>query len=79
MEFDRNDDGFIFDNQMLSQIIYAKFNIAEITCPANYFKEASSIGFWSSVKYGLGVVNVSIEHFLQRKKLISLKRYHSYL
>jgi len=50
----KNSDDFIFDNQFLSQAIFAKFRIGEITCPTKYFKEASSINFSRSVKYGLG-------------------------
>lgn len=65
----QNSDDFVFDNQMLSQIVYAGFQIAEITCPTKYFKEASSINFIRSVKYGLGVVKVSLMHFLQRTGL----------
>jgi glycosyltransferase involved in cell wall biosynthesis len=51
---DRNSDDFVFDNQMLSQIHYAGFRIAEITCPAKYFAEASSINFVRSSVYGIG-------------------------
>lgn len=66
INYQTNSDDFIFDNQMLSQIFYAGFEIAEITCPTKYFEEASSINFSRSVKYGLGVLKVSITHFLQR-------------
>jgi hypothetical protein len=55
---------------MLSQIIYAGFPIAEVTCPTKYFKEASSINLSRSIKYGLGVLKVSILHRLQKMKLI---------
>jgi len=58
--FDSNSDDFVFDNEMLGQIIYANFGIAEITCPTKYFEEASSINFRRSVKYGLGVLRVSV-------------------
>jgi glycosyltransferase involved in cell wall biosynthesis len=51
---ERNSDDFVFDNQMLSQIHYQGFNIAEVTCPAKYFEEASSINFVRSMRYGLG-------------------------
>lgn len=57
-----NSDDFVFDNQMLSQIIYAGYEIAEITCPTKYFDEASSINFRRSVKYGLGCIGVSFRH-----------------
>ena len=68
--FDSNSDDFIFDNEMLSQIIYAGFPIAEVTCPTKYFEEASSINLPRSIKYGLGVMKVSIIHFFQRLGLI---------
>jgi glycosyltransferase involved in cell wall biosynthesis len=61
-----NSDDFIFDNQMLSQIIYAGFPIGEVTCPTLYFEEASSINFRRSTIYGLGVLVVSVKHFLKR-------------
>jgi len=56
----KNSDDFIFDNQFLSQAIFAKFRIGEITCPTKYFKEASSINFSRSVKYGLGCLKTAI-------------------
>ena len=66
INFNQNSDDFVFDNEMLSQIIYAGFDIAEVTCPTKYFDEASSINFMRSSKYGLGVLRVSMTHFLQR-------------
>ena len=61
-----NSDDFVFDNQMLAQILYQGFRIGEISCPAAYFEEASSINFGRSVKYGLGVLGVSLQLFAQR-------------
>ena len=49
-----NSDDFVFDNQVLAQILWGGFTIAEISCPTKYFAEASSIGFWRSVRYGFG-------------------------
>jgi len=69
INFMANSDDFVFDNQMLAQIFYAGYEIAEITCPAKYFKEASSINFKRSVKYGLGVLKTSIQYRLQKWKL----------
>ena len=66
-----NSDDFVFDNQMLAQILHAGFKIGEVSCPAAYFEDASSINFGRSVKYGLGVLVVSVQLFLQRKKLAS--------
>jgi glycosyltransferase involved in cell wall biosynthesis len=70
-----NSDDFVFDNQMLSQIFYAGFQIAEITCPTKYFKEASSINFKRSTTYGLGVLKVSLGYMLQKLGLVKLPMY----
>ncbi|HEY1764361.1 MAG TPA: glycosyltransferase family 2 protein [Opitutaceae bacterium] len=64
-----NSDDFLFDNQMLVQCHHWGFRIAEISCPTRYFADASSIGFGSSVRYGLGTLRVSVECFLARKGL----------
>ncbi len=73
--FEINSDDFVFDNQMLSQIIYKKFDIAELSCPTKYFAEASSINFRRSMIYGFGVLLVSVRHFLQRHHLASFEIY----
>ena len=75
INFNENSDDFVFDNEMLSQIIFANFQIGEVTCPTKYFEEASSINFSRSVKYGLGVIRVSWMHFFQR---IGLGRFNLY-
>lgn len=75
INYNGNSDDFVFDNEMLSQIIYAKFDIAEVTCPTKYFDEASSINFKRSMKYGMGVLRVSIGHFFQRVGLANLSLY----
>jgi glycosyltransferase involved in cell wall biosynthesis len=62
----RNSDDFIFDNQMLSQVIYKGYRVGEISCPTKYFPEASSINFRRSVVYGLGVLRTSISFRLAR-------------
>ncbi len=62
-----NSDDFVFDNEMLGQVLFAGFEVGEISCPCAYFEEASSINFQRSVKYGLGVLGVSIRFFLQRR------------
>lgn len=59
-----NSDDFVFDNQMVSQIFMAGFEVGEVTCPTKYFDEASSINFSRSMTYGLGVLNTSVRHFL---------------
>jgi glycosyltransferase involved in cell wall biosynthesis len=61
-----NSDDFVFDNQFLSQAIFAKFRIGEITCPTKYFKEASSINFSRSLKYGLGCMTTAVRFRLQK-------------
>ena len=73
--YHKNSDDFVFDNQMISQIFYAGYEIAEITCPTKYFSEASSINFKRSAIYGLGVLKTSFLHFLQKKKLYRSKIY----
>jgi len=61
-----NSDDFVFDNQMLAQCAYFGFRIGEVSCPTKYFEEASSINFRRSVKYGLGVVQTTLQFALQR-------------
>lgn len=70
INFNANDDDFVFDNEMLSQIIYHGFHIAEVTCPTKYFEEASSINFRRSAKYGMGVLRVSLTHRLAKWGLV---------
>jgi glycosyltransferase involved in cell wall biosynthesis len=64
--FKKCDDDFIFDNEMIAQIFWKGFEIAEVTCPTKYFEEASSINFVRSSKYGLGVLRVSMLYFLSK-------------
>ena len=66
INYQNNSNDFIFDNQVISQIVMANFKIAEISCPTKYFPEASSINFLRSVKYGFGVLETSIRHFAKR-------------
>lgn len=77
LQLQNNSDDFIFDNQMLSQIFYAGFEIGEITCPTKYFEEASSINFRRSVQYGLGVLWVSLTHFMQQRGWVNSPLYAS--
>lgn len=69
INFHQNSDDFVFDNEMLSQIIFRGYHIAEVTTPTKYFDEASSINFRRSAKYGLGVLGVSFVHFLAKRSL----------
>ena len=71
--YELNSNDFVFDNQMIAQIFFAGFEIAEITCPTKYFDEASSINLRRSITYGLGVISVSFTYFLQKLGLIKSK------
>jgi glycosyltransferase involved in cell wall biosynthesis len=75
INYNINSNDFIFDNQVISQIFMKGYEIAEITCPTKYFKEASSINFTRSAKYGLGVLAVSFIHFLARIGIYKAKIY----
>lgn len=75
INYNNNSDNFIFDNEMLSQIIYKKFDIAEITCPTKYFDDASSINIWDSTVYGLGVLKVSVFHLLNKMGVVKSELY----
>jgi len=66
LPLDNNSDDFVFDNQMLAQIIYAHYRIGEVTCPTRYFKDASSINFGRSVTYGIGVLQTALQFRLHR-------------
>jgi glycosyltransferase involved in cell wall biosynthesis len=66
INYNIDSDDFVFDNQMLAQIAYAGYEVAEVTCPTKYFEEASSINFKRSSIYGFGVLWTSISYFLQR-------------
>lgn len=75
VNFEANSDDFVFDNEMVSQIFYAGFEIAEVTCPTRYFPEASSINFTRSMNYGFGVLRVSVMHVLQRWGIAKFRLY----
>jgi glycosyltransferase involved in cell wall biosynthesis len=69
--FEDNSDDFVFDNQILLQILWLNFLIAEITCPTKYFDDASSIGFQRSINYGLGCLYGALKFRMARARLIS--------
>jgi glycosyltransferase involved in cell wall biosynthesis len=75
VNYEVNSNDFIFDNQFLSQIIYAGYEVGEIACPTKYFEAASEINFVRSLRYGFGVLLVSIQHFLQKRKIFSFHYY----
>jgi glycosyltransferase involved in cell wall biosynthesis len=68
-----NSDDFVFDNEMLTQVIYFGFRVGEVSCPTRYFSEASSINFLRSVKYGLGVLVNSLKFFFQKLGLLRFR------
>lgn len=68
IDYNKNSDDFIFDNQFLAQILFKGYEIGEITCPTKYHDDASSINFKRSVIYGLGVLKTSIKYFLSARK-----------
>lgn len=70
LPLENNSDDFLFDNQMLLQIIYSGFSIGEITCPTKYDTESSSITLSRSIKYGLGVLITTIQFRLHKWKTI---------
>src|ERR1700740_3518470 len=75
IKYHKNSDDFVFDNQMISQIFYAGFEIGEITCPTKYFDEASSINFRRSATYGLGVLGTSFRHLFNKMGILKSEIY----
>ena len=73
ISYNNNSDDFVFDNQMLAQIMFKDHLIGEITCPTKYFEEASSINFQRSSVYGIGVLWTSIKYFLTKIGIINWK------
>lgn len=73
LPLEENTNDFLFDNEMLAQIVYFKYRIGEISCPTRYFPDASSISFTRSVSYGLGVLSTSVKFRLQRMRLASFR------
>ncbi|MFL6451846.1 MAG: glycosyltransferase family 2 protein [Bryobacteraceae bacterium] len=70
LPIEKNSDDFVFDNEMLAQAVMFDFRIGEVSCPTKYFKEASSISFRRSVRYGLGVLATTMKFFFHRIGLI---------
>jgi hypothetical protein len=73
LPLDVNSDDFVFDNQMLAQILWQGYTIAEVSCPTKYFPEASSINFSRSLKYGMGCLWTAVQFRLAKMKLIKSK------
>lgn len=73
LPLDVNSDDFVFDNQMLSQILWFGYKIAEVSCPTKYFAEASSINLFRSIKYGFGCLNTAMQFRLAKLNYITSK------
>jgi glycosyltransferase involved in cell wall biosynthesis len=69
----RNSDDFVFDNQMLAQILWLDYKIAEVSCPTRYTAETSSINFWRSIKYGFGCLSTAIKYRLAKMNLLKFR------
>jgi glycosyltransferase involved in cell wall biosynthesis len=74
LELDKNSDDFVFDNQMLAEILWHGFTIAEVSCPTKYFAEASSINLQRSIRYGFGCLSTALSF-----RLAKIGLYHSRL
>jgi glycosyltransferase involved in cell wall biosynthesis len=79
LPLDRNSDDFVFDNQMLAEVIWTGYLVAEVSCPTRYAADASSINFARSVRYGFGCIGTALEFALARSGLISSLRFPSAL
>jgi glycosyltransferase involved in cell wall biosynthesis len=73
--FEENSNDFVFDNQMLAQIIWHGYTIAEVSCPTSYFAEASSINFMRSVEYGFGCLLTALTYRLAKMNIISSEHF----
>jgi len=73
LPIENNSDDFVFDNQVLAQIIWSEYMIAEVSCPTKYFAEASSINLYRSIKYGFGCLHTALIFRLSKMKLITSK------
>ena len=70
LSLDNNSDGFIFDNEIIVQVLFFQYRVGEISCPTRYQKESSSIDFKESMKYGFGVILTAFRLVLHRLKII---------
>jgi len=77
LNLQHNSDDFVFDNQMLAQVLWHSYTIAEISCPTKYFFEASSINFRRSVKYGFGCLQTALTYRLAKMNLIKPKLFQN--
>jgi len=77
LPFENNSDDFVFDNQMLSQILWLGYQVAEVSCPTKYFPEASSINLYRSIKYGFGCLITALQFRLTKIKILQSKLFPS--
>ena len=77
VHFQINSDGFIFDQEIVAQIVAAKFRIAEVSVPTRYFPEASSASFVASAKYGLGILWLVLRYALHNYRLVPQARFET--
>jgi glycosyltransferase involved in cell wall biosynthesis len=73
LPLDSNSDDFVFDNQMLAQILWSGYQIAEVSCPTKYFADASSINLTRSIRYGIGCLYTAAAFRLAKMKMIESK------
>ncbi|MGD9081451.1 MAG: glycosyltransferase family 2 protein [Desulfobacterales bacterium] len=73
LPLENNSDDFVFDNQMLAQILWYRYTVAEVSCPTKYFAEASSINLFRSIKYGFGCLYTALLFRLSKMKIIKSK------
>jgi glycosyltransferase involved in cell wall biosynthesis len=78
LPLEANSDDFVFDNQMLAQILWLGYTIAEVSCPTKYFAEASSINLQRSIKYGFGCLITALQFRFAKMKLITSKLFPDY-
>jgi glycosyltransferase involved in cell wall biosynthesis len=78
LPLEHNSDDFVFDNQMLAQILWFGYIIAEVSCPTKYFAEASSINLVRSIKYGFGCLFTALKFRLTKMRIINSKLFPTY-
>ena len=78
LPLESNSDDFVFDNQMLAQILWFGYTVAEVSCPTKYFPEASSINMVRSIKYGFGCLMTALLFRLSKVKIITSKFFPNY-
>lgn len=71
--YHNNSNDFVFDNQLIAQLCYAGYEIAEVTCPTKYDAESSSINFLRSLKYGIGCMITALQYFLSKRGLLDIR------